>query len=228
MARAGQAASWQRAARYRVGVWAIVAMFSFAAVMAAALIGWIVGQGLGSCTDPSCVSPPLSPPLAEAQPYTSATFGYSLNAANRCPEVMAETSRSDGAIDWTASFKGEWPVEVRGQPAAGQSAQQIVDAIQVAKYSDAQFAYSIPMAEIGYALGYGAVYDVRIGAGNADPIHARAVVIAAVKGDLAIVLDSLGPWDNEQKGHPNPAQTKIVICFSPIVNSVAWPGEPPP
>jgi hypothetical protein len=223
---------WQRSTANRVPVWAAVVGICIVIIVAAGVIGWIIGQGLSrSCTGPDCG--PLSEPLGGALPYTSKTFGYSLDATSRCRSVeMPVTSQDDASIDWTLRFKqltvNDWPLEVRGEPADSRSAQQIVESIQAAKYADAQFIYSIPMAELGYAPGYGAVYDLRVGAGSANPIHARAVVIAAVKGDLAIILDSLGPFDGQRLGHPFPVQTHGVICFSPVVNSVTWPGESPP
>ena len=77
--------------------------------------------------------------------------------------------------------------------------------------------------------GAGAVYDLYVGAGNADPVHARAIVMAAVQGDLAIVMESLGPWVSDARaGHPNPAQALTPVCFSGVLTSVTWPGEAPP
>lgn len=216
----------------RVPIWAIVLGICIIAVIAAGLIGWIIGQGLQEpCVGPDCG--PLSPPLGVALPYTSSKFGYSLDASGRCKSIeMPVTSSDDASIDWTLRYKGlavpDWPLEVRGQPADARSAQQIVEAIRAAKYADSQLVYTVPMAELGYAPGYGAVYDLRVGAGNANPIHARAVVMAAVKGDLAITLDTVSPFDGKRLGHPFPAQTFSVICFSPIVSSLTWPGESPP
>ncbi len=216
----------------RVPAWAIVLGVCIVAIIAAGVLGWIIGQGLQqTCVGQDCG--PLSPPLAGPLPYTSSKFGYSLDASSRCKSIeMPVTGSDDASIDWTLRFQGlavtDWPLEVRGQTADSRSAQQIVEAIRAEKYVDAQFVFSLPMAELGFAPGYGAVYDLRIGAGSADPIHARAVVIAAVKGDLAITLDSVGPFDAKRLGHPFPAQTHAVICFSPIVSSLTWPGEPPP
>jgi hypothetical protein len=222
----------QRPVTTRVPVWAVVLGICIVAVIAAGLIGWIIGQGLQEpCVGPDCG--PLSPPLGAALPYTSSKFGYSLDASGRCKSIeMPVTSSDEASIGWTLRYKGlpvaEWPLDVRGQAADARSAQEIVEGIRAAKYADAQFVYSIPMAELGYAPGYGAVYDLRVGAGSANPIHARAIVIAAVKGDLAITLDVVGPFDAKRVGHPFPVQTHSAICFSPVVSSLTWPGESPP
>jgi hypothetical protein len=122
----------------------------------------------------------------------------------------------------------DWPIHLQGEPAGGRSAEAIVDAVQADRFPGATFVYAIPTAELGYQAGYGGVYHLRVGAGAADPIESRAVVMAATKGDLAIVLTSLSPFRAFAKGHPNPASTFGVICFATIVNSIAWPGEPPP
>ena len=227
-----KAAAWQRPSSTRVQAWVLVIAIGIAIIIAAGLVGWIIGQGRATpCSGPGCG--PLSAPLGAALPYASAKFGYSLDATARCGSIETSvTAQDDASIDWTMRYTGlavnEWPLEVRGEMAGNRSAEAIVESIQKAKYADATFVYAIPMAELGYAPGYGAVYDLRVGAGSADPIHARAVVIAAVKGDLAITLDSVSPFVDKRVGHPFPAQTYGVICYGPIINSVTWPGEPPP
>ena len=223
---------WQRRLGPRARAWGLVIGLAVIAVVAAGVIGWAIGQRLAeSCSGPECG--PLSAPLAPALPYTSSRYKFSLDATGHCLSVgMPVTGHDDASIDWTLKFPaasvGDWPVNLHGEPADGREAQPIVESLKDAKYADAQFAYSIPMADIGYAPGYGAVYDLQIGAGSAQPVHARVVLIAAVKGDLAIVFDSVGPFDSQKLGHPFPAQTHGVVCYSPTINSVTWPGEPPP
>lgn len=223
---------WQRAIGPRTRAWGLMIGLAFVAIVAAGLIGWGIGQRLApSCSGPDCG--PLSAPLAATQPYKSSRYGFSLDATGYCRSIaMPVTGHDDASIDWTLKFPaasvGDWPVNIHGEPADGREAQPIVESLKDAKYADAQFVYSIPMADIGYAPGYGAVYDLLLSAGSAQPTHTRVILIAAVKGDLAIVLDSIGPFDAQKLGHPFPAQTHGVICFSPMINTIAWPGEPPP
>lgn len=224
---------WERGSTGRLAIWLFVGAVLFVAIAAAGAIVWAAGQEPTPCSDPTCGTPPIAAPLEAPDPFQSESFGYALDASGGCsPTRLTISERSSDGVRWTLHFPElavtDWPIEVRGVPAANLSANQLVDQVVAARYAGAAYAYSIPMAEIGFQPGYGAVYDLYVGAGSATPIHARAIVMTAVKGDLAIILDSLGPWYGKQSGHPNPAQTKSPICFSSILTSVTWPGEAPP
>jgi hypothetical protein len=56
------------------------------------------------------------------------------------------------------------------------------------------------------------------------------VLLVAVQGDVAVELVSVGAYVPNVPStfpHPNPAATNIVLFFSPLANSVRWPGEAP-
>jgi hypothetical protein len=202
------------------------------AVVLVGVVMLVTGGAPPACTGPACVTPVLAEPAPAVVPYTSQQYGYSLDAAGSCPRHLAGSTPAADGVRWTVRFPElavtDWPFEIRGEPAAGRNATQIVEQEVAQRYGAPSFVYSIPMADIGYVPGYGGVYDLQVGAGGGPPVHARAIVIAAVHGDLAIVLTSLGPWTGAKVAHPNPAQTLIAVCFSAVVTSVQWPGEPPP
>jgi hypothetical protein len=117
-----------------------------------------------------------------------------------------------------------------GMPAGGRSAQQIVASTQSAEFPDAQQAYIVPDASLGYTVGYGTVYDVSISPGNGQSVHDRLLIIAAIRRGLAVVLVGLGPYQTSSPssgGQPNPADTPLVQLgdFEENANSVTWPGE---
>jgi len=222
---------WLRTPSSRAIAWGLAIGLVVAAVIIGGIIVVLAWQKPDPCAGEICGEPPISPPRGDPDPYTSPAHGYALDATGFC-SIITVSERTDAAIRWNLRFDDlavkDWPTEVRGEVAAGRSAQVIVEQEASTRYAGATFVYSIPLAEIGFQRGYGAIYDLNVGAGNATPIHARAIVMASVKGDLAIILSSLGPWTDRRLGHPNPASTVTPICFSAILTSVTWPGEPPP
>jgi hypothetical protein len=223
---------WERTITSQLGVWLIVGLLILATLVATAVVIWVAQGTPASCTGAICIPSPVSAPLGDPDPFRSQAYGYSLDALGSCSVIRVD-EKTNAGVHWTVRFDqfavSDWPLDVRGEPAAGRTADQIVAEAVAAKYAGATLVYSIPMAEIGFNPGSGAVYDLYVGAGNADPVHARAIVMAAVRGDLAIVLESLGPWVSDAKaGHPNPAQTLTPVCFSGVLTSVTWPGETPP
>ena len=185
-----------------------------------------------SCTPPQCVvPPPQQTPLSPPRRDTSSQYGVSLeySTANITPSQTTASSISwdaqlnDGSeVSWTAL----------GGKANGRSASQIVNDVQSSNFPDAQEAYSIPDASVGYTLGQGKVYDITIAPANGQAEHDRLVVMAAVKGGLAVIIAGYGPYEQSSpnsSGHPNPAETPLVHLgdFEETSMSVTWPGEPP-
>lgn len=232
IAAAPAAAPWLRPPRQRAVAWIAVALVIVAAGVLVAVLSLLGKRGTADCPGSSCVTPELAPPAPAIVPYRSPAFGYALDAATSCPRHLAETRPSEAGVAWTVRFPElavtDWPFSIHAEAAAARTAQQVVEAQVAQRYGAPAFVYSIPMADVGYKPGYGAVYDMQVGAGSGTAVRARAIVIAAVQNDLAIVLDSLGPWTGARAGHPNPAQTLMGVCVSAVLTSVEWPGEEPP
>ena len=92
----------------------------------------------------------------------------------------------------------------------------------------AEVAYEIPNATVGYQLGYGVVVNVQR-PGSLSP--SRAVVIAAVKNDVALVATGEGPFrrftPDFGPGMPSAANVAIAMDMSKYIDSFNWRGDPP-
>jgi hypothetical protein len=107
-----------------------------------------------------------------------------------------------------------------------------VEDAQSNNFGDATYAYTIPGAQIGYTPGYGNVYDLSVAPNGGASVHERLIIIAAVKGNVAVVFVGMGPFqktDPQTDDHPNPAETPLVSLGDVEENleSVTWPGDSP-
>lgn len=188
--------------------------------------------GSVNCPSNSCPIPPPRPGrLSASHRYTSSRYGFSLDYSTANIKPSHVTSASI-AWDGTLSDGSEVAWSFTGVPATGRSPEQIVSAAQSNNFSDAQQAYTIPDAGIGYTGGFGNVYDVNISTGSGSEVHDRLVIVAAVRGGLAVVMVGLGPYKRtspSSDSQPNPADTPLVELgdFEENIGSVTFPGQPP-
>ena len=182
------------------------------------------------CYPPSCsLPPPKHGPLTPTQRYTSSRYGFSVeySTSNIKPSQTTDTSI---AWDGQLSDGSQLSWSLTGMPANGRSVQQIVNSEQSAHFSDAQLAYSVPNASLGYTVGYGNVYDVTVSPSDGESVHDRLLVFSAIRQGLAVVLIGLGPYQQSSPNNssqPNPADTPLVELgdYEVNVNSVTWPGQ---
>jgi hypothetical protein len=162
--------------------------------------------------------------------YTSSTYGFSLDYLQ---DYRPDTS-SGSSVGSTGSFGDGWyGYSFTGSNAAGRSAEQVVQDVQQAKFPGATAAYpaqGIPGADLGYTPGYGQVYDVF--AGGRQTTHARVVILAAIRGNLAVAMAGEGPFSQSSESttlHASPADVLFVLWagYDVSVTSVRWPGEAP-
>ena len=172
------------------------------------------------CEQPCPTPPPTSPALPPPLQYVSSAYGYSLEYYGQKP-VVEDTK----TIGWI--YKGAWPYGFTAERARGRTARQVVAELQQAKYFDAAMVFQIPAAGLGYNPGYGAVYDLQVRSGTGQTAHARLILIASVKKDLAVEMIAIGLYIAETGGHANPAATPIAHVVPPLVNNVIFPGDPP-
>ena len=185
-----------------------------------------------SCVPPQCgAPPPQQSPAPALDHYTSSRFGFSLDYSS---SNISPSQVTDSSISWDGMLSdgSEVTWSVMGSGVNGQTAQQVVDDYQTANLPDAQSAYVIPGAEVGYTPGYGSLYDVDVAPGGGQAVHDRLVVMAAIRGSVAVVVAGLGPYEQSSpsnSGHPNPAATPLVELgdFAESTETVTWPGEPP-
>lgn len=193
------------------------------------IIASIFQPGPVGCTPPKCsLPPPKRGPLTATNHYTSSRYGFSLDYSTNNIKPSRVTGTS---IAWAGQLSNGSDVSwsFTGQPANGQSAQQIVSSAQAASFPDAQLAYTVPNASLGYNMGYGNVYDVTISPANGQSQHDRLLVFAAVRNGVAVVMTGLGPYKQSKPsdGQPNPAQTPLVQLgdFEENLNSVTFRGQ---
>lgn len=194
------------------------------------IISDILSSGPPTCIPPHCsLPPPQQGQLTAPKVYTSSRYGFSVNySASR----IKPSSITDSSIAWDGTLSGGSEVSwsLTGMQPNGQSAQQIVQSTQSARFPDAQQAYTIPSASLGYSMGYGNVYDVTMSPSNGQSEHYRLLVTAVIRNGLAVVMVGLGPYEqssSQNDSHPNPAATPLVQLgeYEENLNSVTWPGQ---
>ena len=194
------------------------------------------GPGGRSPCPPRCAPVPKSPPLSAPHTFTSKTLGWSVDYYDRAPtsERTFGVSHQDAdLITWTlvdTKYPGSWPITVQGEKAAGRSPQQVLDQLLRARFPDARSDYPIPGAEIGYADGAGAIYDIQFSQPGGSSQRARLALLVTVKNDVAVEIIAVGPYipnSPSNFGHSNPASTSIVTYMAHLANDVRWRGEPP-
>ncbi|MBV9282174.1 MAG: hypothetical protein JOZ41_19000 [Chloroflexi bacterium] len=183
-----------------------------------------------SCTPPQCkLPPPKQGPLTAPQHYTSSQYGFSLEySTGNIPP--SQTTASSIAWDGQLSDGSEISWSFSGSNGSGQSPQQLVTRAQSQHYPDAQLAYTVPDASLGYTMGYGNVYDVTVSPAAGESEHDRLLIFAAVRGGVAVTMIGLGPYQQaspNSDSQPNPADTPLVELgdFEENLNSVTWKGE---
>lgn len=193
------------------------------------IIASLLQPSSGGCVPPQCkLPPPKQGPLTAPNRYTSSRYGFSLEYSTGNIKPSQTTSTS---IAWNGQLSdgSELSWSYTGRSAGGQTEQQIVSSTQAANFPDAQLAYTVPDASLGYNMGYGNVYDVTVSPANGQSEHDRLLVYAAIRNGLAVVMMGLGPYKQSSSGggQPNPAATPLVQLgdFEENLNSVTWPGQ---
>jgi hypothetical protein len=202
----------------RLWIWFLGGGTALFLIVVMASLAVILSPTPQPCPEPCNVPPPTSLALPPPMQYTSTAYGYSLEY------YSAPTVQDSKTIRWV--FNGTWSYSFTAEPAQGRSAQQVAEQIKQTQFSDAAFVFQIPAAGLGYNPGYGAVYDLTISGGTGQTARARVLVIVSVKKGLAVEMVALGPYEQQTKGHPNPAGTKLPRMPG-VVNSVVFPGDAP-
>ena len=155
-------------------------------------------------------------------------FGWSATTSSQV--LTINLSGGSGTLNGKSVTIDGGTVEFLGVPGVGaSSSEQIVDDLVSKNVSDAQLAYVVPDALVGYHVGYGAVYDVNSLSASGASRETRLFVAAAVQGGDAAVVWAYGPYDGSfaSKGllnHPSFIDLDIALVLDPMVNSVTWGG----
>jgi len=178
---------------------------------------------------PDCGRPPTGTPVAALPRYTSPSSSFSVSYPS--PEAAYEVSTDHHGV--TAKFTaGDTGVlELFSEPANGRNPRDIARDLLKKKFPDATIAYEIPNAMVGYQPGYGEVADSWPQGTSNSYIRIRTVLLVAVKNDLALVADAVGPYHafgpDFGPGLPSGVNLQIAQDMGKYVNSFSWKGDPP-
>lgn len=187
----------------------------------------VTNEAVYACP-PDCGRPPNAAPVANLPRFVSPGgefsvaypppgSGYSVNAGDN--GVSARRSGGDGGL-----------LRLFSEPARGRDARQIVEQLLARQFPNAAVAYELPNAAVGYQPGYGVVANFQP-PGLSNRYDHRAIVIAAVKNDLALVAAAEGPFrrftPDFGPGPPSAANVEIAIDMGQYVESFSWRGDPP-
>lgn len=202
------------------------------AVTTGAVAGWdkvATKESVYECP-PECGRPPTSLPVSAmprfVAPDGSFSVGYPGPGDSGGAAFQVTTDPSGVSAVKTSGDPGQ--LHLFAVPAAGRVASRVVADLLAKDFVGADIAYEVPNATVGYQLGYGVVVTVqRPGALSVS----RAVLMAAVKNDLALVGTAEGPFHRFSPdfgpGVPSAANVEIAMTMSKYTDSFRWRGDPP-
>lgn len=176
---------------------------------------------------PDCGRPPNAVPVANVPRFVAPDGSFSV--AYPAPGgVYDVTTGSDGVTArMTNSDRGL--LRMFSQPAEGRLARQVIERYLAKQYPNYSVAYELPNAMVGYRLGYGVVINYQT-PGLSTRNDMRAVVIAAVKDDLALISIAEGPFrrftNDFGPGPPSAANLEIAMDMGRYVDSFRWKDDP--
>lgn len=178
---------------------------------------------------PDCGRPPIGTPVESNPRFTASNGAFSV--AYPGPGTAYEaTLKPDGVVlNFVRGDTGT--LELFGEPAGDRTPRQIADDLVKQKYPDAEQAYEIPNALVGYQPGYGELADDYPQDSASSYTRLRLLVMVAVKNGLALVAAAVGPYHQFSpdfgSGHPSGANLQIALDMGKYVNSFQWRGDPP-
>lgn len=177
---------------------------------------------------PDCGKPPTGTPVMALPRFTAPDGSFSVSHPAPGPAYAIATG--DSGVTATYTGGGGGVMQLFSEPANGRSAREIAAAILKRAYPDANVAYEIPNAMVGYQLGYGEVADDWPQGATTSYSRLRILVMAAVKNDVALVAFATGPYrafgPDFGPGPPSGANLEIAQDMGKYVNSFRWQGDP--
>jgi hypothetical protein len=187
----------------------------------------VVDAAVYNCP-PDCGRPPNAVPVANLPRFVAADGAFSVAYPPPGTPYEVVTGRDGVTARYTAGDGGL--LRLFREPAQGRAARRIVTDILGKQFPYATVAYELPNAMVGYQLGYGVVADFPK-PGLSARFDMRAVVMAAVKNDLALVAIGEGPFRRFSAdfgpGPPSAANVEVAMEMAKFVESFAWKGDPP-
>ena len=178
---------------------------------------------------PDCGRPPMGEPVQTNPRFTSSTPGFSFSYPGEGTAYEA-TMKPDGVVLRFVAGDGG-TLYLSGRPAENRTAQDIAGDLIRTAYPDASTAYEIPNAMVGYQPGYGEAVDAYPQGANSSYARLRAIVLVAVKNDVALIAAALALYHEFSpdfgSGHPSGANLQLALDMAKYVNSFSWRGDPP-
>lgn len=212
----------------------ITVVLGLVAGLFAVLAAVVPSVGPGPCLSLRCFSPFGPVPVTRGTAYASSQgWGLTWYPASAvfpgaAPQTTARPSSNQLELDFTSSTS---PAEdgklfFVGEPARGQSAAELVTALQQANAPNATLDYTLPNPTIGYHLGYGEALETTPNSFDADGVTYEVVIDCAVLNRYAVCLYGVGPQVNLSQiaDHPTPSKLALSLWSDPDANSVYWKG----
>ncbi len=193
---------------------------------------WVTPAHKSYVCPPDCGHPPTAKPVSNVPRYVGSGKAYSVEYFPSTHTVSSSTD--SGGVTEKLQVGDGGAIRLFATPAGGRTAQQVATDLVRKAFPDAKRAYTVPNAVVGYQPGYGEVDDVYPQSSDGSYAHDRLEVMVAVKNNLALVGEALGPYDPaapggaNDDGHPTGVSMQIAtFLFDPLINSFAWRGDPP-
>ena len=206
----------------------ILATVLAVAVVAVTLWDRAVADEAVYACPPDCGRPPTAAPVANLPRFVAP--GGEFSVAYPPPDAPYAVGTADNGVTARLTAGDGGVLRLFSEPARGRDARQIVEQLVAGRFANADVAYELPNATVGYHPGYGVVANFQP-QGLSNRLDHRAIVIAAVKNDLALVAAAEGPFRRFSPdfgpGAPSGANVEIAIDMGKYVESFSWRGDPP-
>jgi hypothetical protein len=181
---------------------------------------------------PTCPQPPVGDPVEALPKFTAKDRSFSVQYYPANSRVEVKTSGSSITEKISPSTGEDSTIVLLGEQAQGRTAEQVVSDLVAKAFPDAQRAYVIPNATVGYQTGYGEIEDAYPQTTTGDYSHQRIIVMAAVKHDYALIAVAGGPYHEFSQngltdGHASGANVFVAFLLDRLINSFSWKGDPP-
>jgi hypothetical protein len=201
-----------------------------AAAVSAVVVSMVITPNLPRYVcPPDCGRPPLGSPVTTNPRFTSPDGSYSFSYPGPGTAYEATVDEKGVVLDFVAGDTGT--LVLFGEPARNRTPKQITEDLIQGNYPDAEVAYEIPNASVGYQPGYGVVADDYPQDSTGTYTRLRLLVMVAVKNDVALIAAAAGPYHEFSPdfgtGHPSGANLQLAMDMAKYVNSFAWRGDPP-
>lgn len=176
---------------------------------------------------PDCGRPPNAVPVANLPRFVGPGDSFSVNYPS--PNAAYDVTTQDNGVTAKLTVGSGGVLRLFSEPAGGRVARQVVRQLIDAKYPNADIAYELPNAHVGYQHGYGVVADFQP-TGVSTNFQLRLIIVAAVKNDLALIAVAEGPFKRFTRdfgpGPPSGANLEIAIDMGKYLESFRWKGDP--